>query len=112
MPTCDQSLLSQATQAASQRTLSERLMASSTESLNGVITPCQQQNLMRPSSTDDYSYPNLRLQPLQEHQNHRTSDGYIIVQPDQSVRENTQDDAYVCAETEICGARGAMDDTL
>ena len=83
-------------------------MASSTESLSSIITPCQQQNLMRPSSTDHYSYPNLRLQL----QNQRTSDGYIIVQPDQSVRESAQESAYVCAETEICGARGAMDDTL
>jgi hypothetical protein len=89
-------------------------MASSTESLNSIITPCQRQNLMRPSSTDDYSYPNLRLQ-LQEHHNQRTSDGYIVVQPDQSVRENTQD-LYVCANTlntsENSGPRGAMDDTL
>ena len=64
---------------------------------------------MRPSSTEDYSYPNLRLQ-LQEHHNPHTSDGYIIVQPDQCVRENTQEN--VCADMENCGPRGAMDDTL
>lgn len=109
VPPCNQALLQASTQAGRQTTLSNRLIASSTESLNSITTLCQQQNLMRPSSTEDYSYPNLRLQ-LQEHHNQHTSDGYIIVQPDQSVRENTQEN--VCADTENCGPRGAMDDTL
>ena len=111
VPPCNQALPQANTQAGCQTALSDRLMASSMESLNSITTLCQQQNLMRPSSTDheDYSYPNLRLQ-LQEHHNQHTSDGYIIVQPDQSVQENIQEN--VCADTENCGPRGAMDDTL
>ena len=110
VPSTNQALLQATAQAGYPNTpRSDRLIASSTESLNSIITPCQQHTLMRPSSTDheDYSYPNLRLQ----HHNQHTSDGYVIVQPDLCVRENTQDNA-TCADVESCGARGAMDDTL
>ena len=112
---CNQALLQANTQqAVCPQALSDtRLIASSTGSLNSIITPCQQQNLMRPSSTEDYSYPNLRLQ-LQDYNNqqHVSDDGYVIVQPDQCVQGNTQVEENVCTDVENCGPRGAMDDTL
>lgn len=107
VPPCNQTLLQDSTEAGYLKAL-PLAIASSTESLNSIITPCQQQNVRRTSSNEDYTYPNLRIQ-LQEHNQH-TSDGYVIVQPDHSVRESIHENE--CTDTENCGLRGAMDDTL
>ena len=110
VPPCNQPLLQDSTQAVCVKPLSEipRAIVSSTESLNSII-PCQQQNVIRTTSTEDYSYPNLRVQ-LQEHHNQHTTDGYVIVQPDHSVRGSTNENE--CIDMEHCGPRGAMDNTL
>lgn len=98
IPTFNQALLQDSTKAGCLKQLSDVALPiiSSTESMNS-ITSCQQQNLMHTSSSEDYSYPNLRVQ-LQEHHIYGTYDGYVIVQPDHSVWQS--------------GPRGAMEDTL
>ena len=69
------------------------------------------QQQLRPPSIDDYSYPNLRVQWFQGHQQYqRTSDGYIIIQPDQY-----RQDSHGTVDTtnmENHGSRGVMDHTL
>lgn len=111
VPPCNQALLQASTYGGSQKTLSDR-GTPSTESYSS-NSPCQQQiQLTRPSSTEDYSYPRLRMQ-LQEQDNQHTSDGYIIVQPDHFIQDRNDTEENACAaDKESNGPRGAMDDTL
>lgn len=86
VPPCNQALLQASTEVGC-------LKPPSVESLNS-ITSCQQQTVTNSSGSEDYSYPNLRAQLL-EHHNQGTCDGYVtssyvIVQPDRSVWQSSQ----------------------
>ena len=66
---------------------------------------------MTSTDTDAYSYPNLRL-ALQERNSQRTSDGYIVVQPDHYVQNNSRENIVTDTAAEQRGPRGLLDHTL